>query len=64
MSKISTCYGNKKEENSLKSSSLVNLCKYMTNSRTFIDDYIKIIDFIDYLKYEHTNLYNRYIKSH
>ena len=62
ISKISASYENKKEENSLKSSSLVNLCKSLTNSRTFIEDYLRIIDFLDYLNEEYPQLYKKIIQ--
>ena len=48
--RLSGDYKNKKEENSFENSSLVNLCHIVPDHRTFIDDYLKILDFIDWLK--------------
>jgi len=43
-------YKNKKEENSLELSSFVSSCLTLPDYRTFIDDYLKIVEFIEWLK--------------
>ena len=43
---------NKKEENSLENSSFFPLCKFVTDYRTFMKDFLKVVDFVHYLKAE------------
>lgn len=43
---------NKKEENSLELSSFVQSCKSLINYRTFMKDFLKVVDFLHYLKAE------------
>ena len=45
-------YKNKKEENSLELSSFVQSCKFVTDYRTFMKDFLKVVDFLHYLKAE------------
>ena len=45
-------YKNKKEENSLELSSFVQSCKNLINYRTFMKDFLKVVDFLHYLKAE------------
>ena len=47
---ISTSYENKKEGELENSPSKVNLCHIVPDYRTFIDDYLKIVEFIEWLK--------------
>jgi hypothetical protein len=48
--RISDSYKNKNEEKSENFSSKLKLCHIVPNHRTFIEDYLKILDFIDWLK--------------
>ncbi len=41
-----------KEENSLENSSFVPLCKFVTDYRTFMKDFLKVVDFVHYLRAE------------
>ena len=41
-----------KEENSLENSSFVQSCKFVTDYRTFMKDFLKVVDFVHYLKAE------------
>ena len=50
MHNISVSCENKKEGELENSPSKVNLCHIVPNHRTFIDDSLKILDFIDWLK--------------
>ena len=50
MHNISVSYENKKEGELENSPSKVNLCHDVLDHRTFIDDYFKILDFIEWLK--------------
>ena len=45
-------YKNKKEENSLELSSFVQSCKFVTDYRTFMKDFLKVVDFVHYLRAE------------
>ena len=48
--RISDSYKNKKEGELENSPSKVNLCLTLPDYRTFIDDYLKIVEFIEWLK--------------
>ena len=50
IARVSSSYENKKEDFPEEKSSKVNLCQYLPDYRTFIDDYLKILDFIEWLK--------------
>ena len=50
IAKLSDSYKNKKEEISFEKSSSVNLCLNLPDYRTFIEDYLKIVEFIEWLK--------------
>ena len=43
---------NKKEEISFENSSFFTLCKFVTDYRTFMKDFLKVVDFVHYLKAE------------
>ena len=49
---LSVNYKNKKEENSLELSSFVSSCKFVTDYRTFMKDFLKVVDFVHYLRAE------------
>ena len=48
--RISSSYKNKNEEKSENFSSNFKMCHIVPDYRTFIDDYLKILDFIEWLK--------------
>ena len=52
IARLSVNYKNKKEENSLELSSFVQSCKFVTDYRTFMKDFLKVVDFVHYLKAE------------
>ncbi len=52
IARLSVNYKNKKEENSLENSSFVQSCKFVTDYRTFMKDFLKVVDFVHYLKAE------------
>ena len=41
-----------KEENSFENSSFVQSCKFVTNYRTFKEDFLKVVNFVHYLRAE------------
>ena len=50
MRRITSICKNEKEEKSVKISSLNQVCTKLTDSRTFIEDLSKIVDFLDWCK--------------
>ena len=50
MHRITSLCKNNKEEKSVKISSLNQVCTKLTDSRTFIEDLSKIVDFLDWCK--------------
>ena len=52
IARLSVNYKNKKEENSLENSSFVSSCKSLINYRTFKENFLKVVDFLHYLKAE------------
>ena len=50
MRRITGIYKNKKEEKSVEISSLSQVCANVTDSRTFVNDLSKIVEFIDWCK--------------